>query len=232
MPKNKEKRKSKDKDKKLLDEIMNKSNMSRGPDGYVARIYDILDRKLPEEEIRDIALSMSIDMYDIHMANTKNKSKRFEILVDYFKNRKGLWDDECKKPEDMAMKMTLMGEVADLTNVIVKLTKCRPTDFKINFEICKNSAMGITVGIHKSVKERKKEILEKVVSIHVMQMLDKMKKDYPQIMMHAVDPNDKEAVRKLDELFKDEAKTEVKIDDEAKKVLDRMQWDKTSMGEA
>jgi hypothetical protein len=63
-------------------------------------------------------------------------------------------------------------------------------------------------------------------------MLDKMKKDYPQIMMHAVDPNDKEAVRKLDELFKDEAKTEVKIDDEAKKVLDRMQWDKTSMGEA
>tara|TARA_R100001082_G_scaffold111255_1_gene94479 strand:- start:1137 stop:1838 length:702 start_codon:yes stop_codon:yes gene_type:complete len=191
---------------------------------------DEMKRGMPQDILKELALSISIDMYEIHQ-KINDKMERFDILVDYFTERQGIWDEECKKPEEMALKMVLMGEVADVSSEIITLTDCKPKDFRISFEISEDSGIAVTVGIHKSVKKNMRKILDKLVNIHVAQMLQRMKHEYPRLMMHVIDANDKEGLAYAKELIKkNESKAE--IDDEARKVLDRMQWDKTSMGEA
>ena len=191
---------------------------------------DFLTRDMPEKDKRDIALCISIDMFEIHQ-QIEDKMERFDILVKYFTERQGVWDEECKKPEEMAMKMVLMGEIAEISTEICKLTEAHPKDFRISFEICGDSSIGVNVGLHKKLPKSRRNILEKLINIHVGTMLDRMKHEYPRVMMHLVDRDDKEGIKYAKELIK-MSESNPEIDEEARKVLERMQWDKTSMGEA
>ena len=80
-------------------------------------------------------MNLSIDMYTIHCLEDDNVG-RFKHLIRYFSKRKGVWDDEIKRPEDMALKMFLMGLLAsDVYPQVCEDADVTEKSFRISFVI-------------------------------------------------------------------------------------------------
>jgi len=184
---------------------------------------DVLNTELPRQRYREIALNLSIDMYTIHCLEDDNVG-RFKHLIKYFSKRKGVWDDEIKKPEDMAMKMFLMGLLAtEVYPPVCKDADVTEESFRISFEMLPEGAVECTVGIHKDVSKSMSNTLRKLIDIHMTHMFRKLQSECD--FLEAANLPERW-------LGGNDEKDDVEVDEETSKALERLSWDKTVKGEA
>lgn len=199
---------------------------------YLINPTDKLHAKLERSDARRIAMKISIDMWEIHQKEC-SKMDKFHILIDYFKERQGIWDVEASCEEDMAMKMILMGEIVEVQSDIAKITQCRPDDMNIHFKIIDQGGFEVTCGIHKRVSDDMRNILEKLCDIHIKMMLDNIKNNYPGIFV-SLERRAKKHGHKLEnmEYKKPASEQKVEFDKDVEKILNGLDIDKSNMGEA
>mgnify|MGYP003135815172 CR=1 FL=1 len=197
---------------------MQASNME-----FLVKSGDILDKSLPKPKLKEVALKLSLDMYTVH-TEVESRVERLSVLVDYFKKRPGVMDEDAKKPENMAMKMMLMGDITEVIQGVCEQADCDPDDLRINLEFTDSSdhALEMTVGLHKRLSSGMRKVLSKLIDIHMARAVSRFNREHPGIIMCGMDADEFKALQ-------DE---EPELDEDVEKALEKMKWDKTSRGEA
>jgi hypothetical protein len=190
---------------------------------FLVESSDILDMSLPKPELREVALKLSLDMYAVH-TNVESRIERLSVLVDYFKERPGVMDEDAKKPENMAIKMMLMGDITDVIQDVCESAECEPDDMRINLEFCKGSerALELSIGLHRDLTPGMQKVISRLVQIHMQRAVSRFNDEHPGILMSGMGADE----------FNSLQDDEPELDEDVAKALERMKWDKTSRGEA
>ena len=190
---------------------------------FLVESGDILDKSLPKPKLKEVALKLSLDMYTVH-TEVESRIERLSVLVDYFKKRPGVMDEDAKKPENMAMKMMLMGDVTEVIQGVCEQADCDPNDMRINLEFIDNSehALEMTVGLHKKLTPGMRKVISRLIDIHMARAVSRFNREHPGIIMSGMD---------VDE-FNAQQNEEPELDEDVERALNKMKWDKTSRGEA
>ena len=190
---------------------------------FLVESGDILDKSLPKPRLKEVALKLSLDMYMVH-TEVESRIERLSVLVDYFKERPGVMDEDAKKPESMAVKMMLMGDVTEVIQGVCEQADCDPDDLRINLEFTddREHALEMTVGLHKRLSSGMRKVLSKLIDIHMARAVSRFNHEHPGLIMCCMDADEFKALQ-------DE---EPELDEDVEKALNKMKWDKTSRGEA
>ena len=190
---------------------------------FLVKSVDILDKSLSTPKLKEVALKFSLDMYTVH-TEVESRIERLSVLVDYFKKRPGVMDEDAKKPENMAMKMMLMGDVTEVIQGVCEQADCDPNDMRINLEFIDNSehALEMTVGLHKKLTPGMRKVISRLIDIHMARAVSRFNREHPGIIMSGMD---------VDE-FNAQQNEEPELDEDVERALNKMKWDKTSRGEA
>ena len=190
---------------------------------FLVKSVDILDKSLSKPKLKEVALKFSLDMYTVH-TEVESRIERLSVLVDYFKKRPGVMDEDAKKPEIMAMKMMLMGDVTEVIQGVCEQADCDPNDMRINLEFIDNSehALEMTVGLHKKLTPGMRKVISRLIDIHMARAVSRFNREHPGIIMSGMD---------VDE-FNAQQNEEPELDEDVERALNKMKWDKTSRGEA
>ena len=190
---------------------------------FLVESGDILHKSLPKPKLKEVALKLSLDMYMVH-TEVESRIERLSVLVDYFKERPGVMDEDAKKPESMAVKMMLMGDVTEVIQGVCEQADCDPDDLRINLEFTddREHALEMTVGLHKRLSSGMRKVLSKLIDIHMARAVSRFNHEHPGLIMCGMDADEFKALQ-------DE---EPELDEDVEKALNKMKWDKTSRGEA
>ena len=197
---------------------MQASNME-----FLVKSGDRLHKSIPKPRLKEVALKLSLDMYMVH-TEVESRIERLSVLVDYFKKRPGVMDEDAKKPENMAVKMMLMGDVTEVIQDVCESADCDPNDMRINLEFTGGSehALEMTVGLHKKLTPGMQKVISRLIDIHMARAVSRFNSEHPGIIMCGMDADEFKALQ-------DE---EPELDEDVEKALEKMKWDKTSRGEA
>jgi uncharacterized protein YajQ (UPF0234 family) len=125
----------------------------------------------------------------------------------------------------MAIKMYLMNDIVQIMQEVSEMADVRPDDMNIEIQFNKDNkkSIGVAVGVHKRLSKEKQKVLASLVDIQVGQMLRRFDNEHPQVELMSTNGGGK---------WTRESHHDVEIDDETAKALSRLDWDRTSKGEA
>ena len=197
---------------------MQASNME-----FLVESGDILDKSLPKPRLKEVALKLSLDMYMVH-TKVESRIERLSVLVDYFKERPGVMDEDAKKPENMAVKMMLMGDVTEVVQNVCESADCDMDDLRINLEFTDDyeQSLEMTVGLHKRLTPGMRKVISRLVDIHMARAVSRFNDEHPGLIMTGMSADEFEALQN----------EEPELDEDVERALEKMQWDKKSRGEA
>ena len=197
---------------------MKASNME-----FLVKPSDILDVSLPKPRLKEIALKYSLDMCMVH-ENIQSRTERLSVLVDYFKKRPGVMDDDVKKPENMAIKMMLMGDVMNVIQAVCESADCKPNDMRINLEFTGGGehALEMSVGLQEDLTPGMREVISKLIDIYMSRAVSQFNDEHPGVFMSGMSADE----------FNSLQDDEPELDEDVARALEQMKWDKTSRGEA
>ena len=197
---------------------------------YLVKKGDVLWRTPKEQDgstprqVKDIALKLSLDMFEIHQ--NIPRVRRLNLLAKYFSKRPGIIEDGVDYRQ-MAIKMYLMNDIVKIMQECSEIAQVRPDDMSISVEFNPNKndkrEMGISVGVHKRLGKDKQKVLARLVDIQVGQMLRRFDNEHTQVQLMSTTGGGN---------WTRESHHDVEIDDETAKALSRLDWDRTSKGEA
>ena len=204
---------------------------------YLVEVDDVLNADIQvESEFKDIALKLSIDMFSIHQHCENDAKDRFQHLVSYFEDRQGVWDEDAGNEHQMAVKMFMMGLLAeDLYPAVCGKADVDHTAFNIKFTIESENEISVAVGIHRDLPLSKNKVVSKLIDIHLRELFVKLKSFDFMEMKGFTTKNASVKFTNPRELYSDlKNKTDIdaEIDDETGRALQKLSWDKTVKGEA
>ena len=190
---------------------------------FLVESGDILDKSLSKPRLKEVALKLSIDMYMVH-TNVESRIERLSVLVDYFKERPGVMDTDVKKPENMAVKMMLMGDVTEVIQDVCESADCDSDDLRINLEFTDDheQSLEMTVGLHKRLTPGMQKVISKLIDIHMSRAVSRFNNEHPGLIMCGMSADEFNALQD----------DEPELDEDVERALEKMKWDKTSRGEA
>jgi hypothetical protein len=173
-------------------------------------------------QVKDIALKLSIDMFEVHQKIPR--VNRLNQLAKYFRKRPGIIEEGADHRQ-MAIKMYLMNDIVQIMQEVSEMADVRPNDMniEIQFNTDNKKSIGVAVGVHKRLSKEKQKVLASLVDIQVGQMLRRFDNEHPQVELMSTNGGGK---------WTRESHHDVEIDDETAKALSRLDWDRTSKGEA
>ena len=173
-------------------------------------------------QVKDIALKLSIDMFEVHQRIPR--VNRLNHLAKYFRKRPGIIEEGADHRQ-MAIKMYLMNDIVHIMQEVSEMADVRPDDMNIDIQFNRDNknSIGITVGVHKRLSKEKQKVLASLVDIQVGQMLRRFDNEHPQVELMSTTGGGN---------WTRESHHDVEIDDETAKALSRLDWDRTSKGEA
>ena len=173
-------------------------------------------------QVKDIALKLSIDMFEVHQKIPR--VNRLNQLAKYFRKRPGIIEEGADHRQ-MAIKMYLMNDIVKIMQEVSEMADVRPDDMNIDIQFNKDNkkSIGVSVGVHKRLSKEKQKVLASLVDIQVGQMLRRFDNEHPQVELMSTTGGGN---------WTRESHHDVEIDDETAKALSRLDWDRTSKGEA
>lgn len=173
-------------------------------------------------QVKDIALKLSIDMFEVHQKIPR--VNRLNQLAKYFRKRPGIIEEGADHRQ-MAIKMYLMNDIVQIMQEVSEMADVRPNDMNIDIQFNKDNkkSIGVSIGVHKGLSKEKQKVLASVLDIQVGQMLRRFDNEHPQVELMSTNGGGK---------WTRESHHDVEIDDETAKALSRLDWDRTSKGEA
>lgn len=190
--------------------------------------------KEESDNYHDVALKLSLDMYEL--TNRLPRHEYLSAMAKYFKKRPGVIDAEAgsyKPHQSMAIKMYLMSDIVKVLQAVSEQANVKPDDMNINLEFVdkyrhgKGQPIAISVGIHKRLDKSKAEVVHRLCMIHMQELLRSFHEEHPGIAI--ADDEGRDILTGANTFKKDK---DVEIDDETAKALERLDWDRTSRGEA
>ena len=173
-------------------------------------------------QVKDIALKLSIDMFEVHQRIPR--VNRLNHLAKYFRKRPGIIEEGADHRQ-MAIKMYLMNDIVHIMQEVSEMADVRPDDMNIDIQFNRDDKKSIvvSVGVHKRLSKEKQKVLASLVDIQVGQMLRRFDNEHPQVELMSTTGGGN---------WTRESHHDVEIDDETAKALSRLDWDRTSKGEA
>ena len=173
-------------------------------------------------QVKDIALKLSIDMFEVHQRIPR--VNRLNHLAKYFRKRPGIIEEGADHRQ-MAIKMYLMNDIVQIMQEVSEMADVRPDDMNIDIQFNRDDkkSIGVSVGVHKRLSKEKQKVLSSLVDIQVGQMLRRFDNEHPQVELMSTTGGGN---------WTRESHHDVEIDDETAKALSRLDWDRTSKGEA
>lgn len=173
-------------------------------------------------QVKDIALKLSIDMFEVHQRIPR--VNRLNHLAKYFRKRPGIIEEGADHRQ-MAIKMYLMNDIVHIMQEVSEMADVRPDDMNIDIQFNRDNkkSIGVSVGVHKRLSKEKQKVLASLVDIQVGQMLRRFDNEHPQVELMSTTGGGN---------WTRESHHDVEIDDETAKALSRLDWDRTSKGEA
>lgn len=173
-------------------------------------------------QVKDIALKLSIDMFEVHQRIPR--VNRLNHLAKYFRKRPGIIEEGVDHRQ-MAIKMYLMNDIVQIMQEVSEMADVRPDDMNIDIQFNRDDkkSIGVSVGVHKRLSKEKQKVLSSLVDIQVGQMLRRFDNEHPQVELASTTGGGN---------WTRESHHDVEIDDETAKALSRLDWDRTSKGEA
>ena len=173
-------------------------------------------------QVKDIALKLSIDMFEVHQRIPR--VNRLNHLAKYFRKRPGIIEEGVDHRQ-MAIKMYLMNDIVHIMQEVSEMADVRPDDMNIDIQFNRDDkkSIGVSVGVHKRLSKEKQKVLASLVDIQVGQMLRRFDNEHPQVELASTTGGGN---------WTRESHHDVEIDDETAKALSRLDWDRTSKGEA
>lgn len=173
-------------------------------------------------QVKDIALKLSIDMFEVHQRIPR--VNRLNHLAKYFRKRPGIIEEGADHRQ-MAIKMYLMNDIVHIMQEVSEMADVRPDDMNIDIQFNRDDkkSIGVSVGVHKRLSKEKQKVLASLVDIQVGQMLRRFDNEHPQVELASTTGGGN---------WTRESHHDVEIDDETAKALSRLDWDRTSKGEA
>ena len=173
-------------------------------------------------QVKDIALKLSIDMFEVHQRIPR--VNRLNHLAKYFRKRPGIIEEGADHRQ-MAIKMYLMNDIVHIMQEVSEMADVRPDDMNIDIQFNRDNkkSIGVSVGVHKRLSKEKQKVLASLVDIQVGQMLRRFDNEHPQVELMSTTGGGK---------WTRDSHHDVEIDDETAKALSRLDWDRTSKGEA
>ena len=173
-------------------------------------------------QVKDIALKLSIDMFEVHQRIPR--VNRLNHLAKYFRKRPGIIEEGVDHRQ-MAIKMYLMNDIVHIMQEVSEMADVRPDDMNIDIQFNRDDkkSIGVSVGVHKRLSKEKQKVLSSLVDIQVGQMLRRFDNEHPQVELMSTTGGGN---------WTRESHHDVEIDDETAKALSRLDWDRTSKGEA
>ena len=173
-------------------------------------------------QVKDIALKLSIDMFEVHQKIPR--VNRLNKLAKYFRKRPGIIEEGADHRQ-MAIKMYLMDDIVRIMQEVSEMADVRPNDMNIDIQFNKDNkkSIGVSIGVHRGLSKEKQKVLASVLDIQVGQMLRRFDNEHPQVELMSTTGGGN---------WTRESHHDVEIDDEAAKALSRLDWDRTSKGEA
>lgn len=173
-------------------------------------------------QVKDIALKLSIDMFEVHQRIPR--VNRLNHLAKYFRKRPGIIEEGADHRQ-MAIKMYLMNDIVHIMQEVSEMADVRPDDMNIDIQFNRDDkkSIGVSVGVHKRLSKEKQKVLSSLVDIQVGQMLRRFDNEHPQVELASTTGGGN---------WTRESHHDVEIDDETAKALSRLDWDRTSKGEA
>ena len=173
-------------------------------------------------QVKDIALKLSIDMFEVHQRIPR--VNRLNHLAKYFRKRPGIIEEGVDHRQ-MAIKMYLMNDIVQIMQEVSEMADVRPDDMNIDIQFNRDDkkSIGVSVGVHKRLSKEKQKVLSSLVDIQVGQMLRRFDNEHPQVELMSTTGGGN---------WTRESHHDVEIDDETAKALSRLDWDRTSKGEA
>lgn len=173
-------------------------------------------------QVKDIALKLSIDMFEVHQRIPR--VNRLNHLAKYFRKRPGIIEEGADHRQ-MAIKMYLMNDIVHIMQEVSEMADVRPDDMNIDIQFNRDDkkSIGVSVGVHKRLSKEKQKVLSSLVDIQVGQMLRRFDNEHPQVELMSTTGGGN---------WTRESHHDVEIDDETAKALSRLDWDRTSKGEA
>ena len=173
-------------------------------------------------QVKDIALKLSIDMFEVHQRIPR--VNRLNHLAKYFRKRPGIIEEGVDHRQ-MAIKMYLMNDIVHIMQEVSEMADVRPDDMNIDIQFNRDDkkSIGVSVGVHKRLSKEKQKVLSSLVDIQVGQMLRRFDNEHPQVELASTTGGGN---------WTRESHHDVEIDDETAKALSRLDWDRTSKGEA
>ena len=173
-------------------------------------------------QVKDIALKLSIDMFEVHQRIPR--VNRLNHLAKYFRKRRGIIEEGADHRQ-MAIKMYLMNDIVHIMQEVSEMADVRPDDMNIDIQFNRDDkkSIGVSVGVHKRLSKEKQKVLASLVDIQVGQMLRRFDNEHPQVELMSTTGGGN---------WTRESHHDVEIDDETAKALSRLDWDRTSKGEA
>ena len=173
-------------------------------------------------QVKDIALKLSIDMFEVHQRIPR--VNRLNHLAKYFRKRPGIIEEGADHRQ-MAINMYLMNDIVHIMQEVSEMADVRPDDMNIDIQFNRDNkkSIGVSVGVHKRLSKEKQKVLASLVDIQVGQMLRRFDNEHPQVELMSTTGGGN---------WTRESHHDVEIDDETAKALSRLDWDRTSKGEA
>ena len=173
-------------------------------------------------QVKDIALKLSIDMFEVHQRIPR--VNRLNHLAKYFRKRPGIIEEGADHRQ-MAIKMYLMNDIVHIMQEVSEMADVRPDDMNIDIQFNRDDkkSIGVSVGVHKRLSKEKQKVLSSLVDIQVGQMLRRFDNEHPQVELMSTTGGGN---------WTRESHHDVEIDDATAKALSRLDWDRTSKGEA
>ena len=173
-------------------------------------------------QVKDIALKLSIDMFEVHQRIPR--VNRLNHLAKYFRKRPGIIEEGADHRQ-MAIKMYLMNDIVHIMQEVSEMADVRPDDMNIDIQFNRDDkkSIGVSVGVHKRLSKEKQKVLASLVDIQVGQMLRRFDNEHPQVELMSTTGGGN---------WTRESHHDVEIDDETANALSRLDWDRTSKGEA
>ena len=173
-------------------------------------------------QVKDIALKLSIDMFEVHQRIPR--VNRLNHLAKYFRKRPGIIEEGADHRQ-MAIKMYLMNDIVHIMQEVSEMADVRPDDMNIDIQFNRDDkkSIGVSVGVHKRLSKEKQKVLASLVDIQVGLMLRRFDNEHPQVELMSTTGGGN---------WTRESHHDVEIDDETAKALSRLDWDRTSKGEA
>ena len=173
-------------------------------------------------QVKDIALKLSIDMFEVHQRIPR--VNRLNHLAKYFRKRPGIIEEGADHRQ-MAIKMYLMNDIVHIMQEVSEMADVRPDDMNIDIQFNRDDkkSIGVSVGVHKRLSKEKQKVLASLVDIQVGLMLRRFDNEHPQVELASTTGGGN---------WTRESHHDVEIDDETAKALSRLDWDRTSKGEA